>query len=129
MTDKKIWTKEEVLEMWPQAKGELQGFQRHLERNAGITASQLGMALQLANVEFSRLNDLPNFYQDLINKVCPEFKSNFSAFINSGEAANYYLGHLDSCPICQEAVKEAFGQQATAFEGFSCYLRNKSSKK
>ena len=30
------FTKEEILEMWPQTKGELQGFQRHLERKAGI---------------------------------------------------------------------------------------------
>lgn len=59
MPNKKTWTKEEILEMWPQAKGELQGFQRRLERKSGITASQLGMALQLAEAEFQRLRLLP----------------------------------------------------------------------
>jgi len=51
----RIWTKEDILEMWPQAAGELRGFQRHLERNAGITAAQLDMALNLAQAEFERL--------------------------------------------------------------------------
>lgn len=55
MTDKKVWTEEEILEMWPQAAGELRGFQRHLEARAGITADQLGMALQLAEAEAQRL--------------------------------------------------------------------------
>lgn len=59
MSNKRTWTKEEILDMWPQAKGELQGFQRHLERNSGITASQLGMALQLAEIEFKRLQSKP----------------------------------------------------------------------
>ena len=59
MAHGKAWTKEEILEMWPQAAGELRGFQRHLEaRRAGITADQLGMALQLASVEFQRLQVL-----------------------------------------------------------------------
>ena len=51
----KVWTKEEILKLWPQAAGELQGFKRVLERNAGITAAQLEMALQLADSEFQRL--------------------------------------------------------------------------
>lgn len=56
MADKKTWAKEnEVLKMWPQAKGELQGFQQYLEAKAGITASQLGMAIQLAEKEYQRL--------------------------------------------------------------------------
>ena len=55
MANQKTWTKEEILDMWPQAKGELQGFQKHLERNAGITAAQLGMAIQLADEEYKRL--------------------------------------------------------------------------
>jgi hypothetical protein len=53
----KTWTKEEILEMWLQAAGELRGFQRVLERSAGITADQLGMALQLADAEFQRLKN------------------------------------------------------------------------
>ncbi len=55
MANKKIWSRKEILEMWPQAKGELQGFQRHLEARSSITASQLGMALHLAEEEYKRL--------------------------------------------------------------------------
>ena len=55
-TEKK-WSKEEILKLWPQAMGELRGFQRVLEARAGITAAQLGMALQLAEAEFQRLCD------------------------------------------------------------------------
>ena len=41
--------------MWPQAAGELRGFQHALEGNSGLTAAQLGMALQLADAEFQRM--------------------------------------------------------------------------
>jgi len=52
------FTKEEILTMWPQAAGELRGFQRHLERTgAGLTAAQIGMALQLAGVQFENLRE------------------------------------------------------------------------
>ena len=51
----KPWGKDDILKMWPQAVGELRGFQRHLEAKSGLTASQLGMALQLADAEFQRL--------------------------------------------------------------------------
>ena len=53
----KVWTKEEILKLWPQAEGELTGFYRVLKANAGITASQLGMALQLAKAEFDRIKN------------------------------------------------------------------------
>lgn len=59
MSNQKVWTNKEILDMWPQTKEELRGFQRHLERKSGITASQLGMALQLAETEFQRLQLLP----------------------------------------------------------------------
>ncbi len=52
----KVWTQEEILAIWPQANGELRGFQHALERRSGLTASQLGMALQLAEAEFNRLS-------------------------------------------------------------------------
>ncbi len=55
---KKVWTKEEILKMWPQAAGELRGFQRALEAKAGLTAAQLGIALQLAEEEFKRLKEV-----------------------------------------------------------------------
>ncbi len=56
MTDPRVWSKEDLLKMWPQAAGELRGFQHHLEKQrAGITADQIGMAIQLGNAEFERL--------------------------------------------------------------------------
>lgn len=52
------YSEEEILEMWPQAEGELRGLCNHFTRtNAGITASQLKMALQLAKAEFQRLKE------------------------------------------------------------------------
>ena len=53
--DAKVWSREEVLQMWPQSAGELQGFHAHLSRSAGITADQLHMALQLAQAEYERI--------------------------------------------------------------------------
>ncbi len=51
----RVWTKDEILKMWPQAEGELIVFQRVLEAKSGLTASQLGMALQLARAEFGKI--------------------------------------------------------------------------
>ncbi len=55
--EEKVWTEEEILRMWPQANDELRGFQRALEARSGLTAAQLGMALQLAAAEFKRLQE------------------------------------------------------------------------
>src|SRR3989344_7093179 len=52
-----LWSIEEILKMWPQAAGELRGFQQVLQRKSGITENQLGMALQLAEAEFQRLRN------------------------------------------------------------------------
>lgn len=49
------WTKEEILEIWPQAAEELRGFRSYLEAKSGLTAAQLGIALQLAEEEYKRL--------------------------------------------------------------------------
>jgi len=55
----KTYTKEDILMMWPQAKGELLDFQHALQRKSDITATRLGMALQLADEEFKRLSAPP----------------------------------------------------------------------
>ncbi len=54
---KRVFTKGEILLLWPQSAGELRGFQRALEAKSGITAAQLGMAVQLAEAEFQRLKE------------------------------------------------------------------------
>ncbi|MEK7193313.1 MAG: hypothetical protein AAB652_00820 [Patescibacteria group bacterium] len=54
---KEIWTKEQILELWPQAEGELRGFERGLKTKSAITAFQLDMALQLADKEYQRLRN------------------------------------------------------------------------
>ena len=51
----KVWSTKDILAMWPQAAGELKSFMNALERSSSLTASQLGMALQLAELEFQRL--------------------------------------------------------------------------
>ena len=58
----KVWSKDEVQQMWPQALDELRGFQRALENRAGLTAVQLDMALQLADAEFRRLKQFPRYH-------------------------------------------------------------------
>ncbi len=55
MTKSPAWTTEQILLMWPQAAGELAAFQRALEQRAGLTASQLRMAIQLAQERFAQL--------------------------------------------------------------------------
>ncbi|OGN08701.1 MAG: hypothetical protein A3J46_06535 [Candidatus Yanofskybacteria bacterium RIFCSPHIGHO2_02_FULL_41_11] len=56
----RIYTKDEFLNMWPQAKGELQGLMHSfIGRSIDITAAQLDMAIQLADIEFRRLKNEP----------------------------------------------------------------------
>ena len=51
---KNEWTDEQILSMWPQAKGELGGFAYALARGgSGITAAQLRMAVVLADEAYS----------------------------------------------------------------------------
>ncbi len=57
VVSRKVWTEDEILKIWEQSAGELRGFQAHLQPKSPITASQLGLALQLANAEFERLRD------------------------------------------------------------------------
>lgn len=50
----KLLTNKKVSELWPQARGELSGFANALARsNAGITAAQLRMAIQLADEAYA----------------------------------------------------------------------------
>ena len=97
MADKKKWTEEEILEMWPQAKGELQGFQRHLEAKAGITAAQLGMALQLAEQEYKRL--LP--------KICERCKEETDVIELVDEIVDRFeMETVKACPKCARKIKK-----------------------
>lgn len=100
MADKKTWTKKEILEMWPQAKEELQGFQRHLERNAGITASQLGMALQLAEAEFKRL-------LRLLPKICKNCKEETDTIEVVDEIIDRFeVIKVRVCPKCAKKIRK-----------------------
>jgi hypothetical protein len=72
----KIWTQEEILKMWPQAEGELRGFQRALAARSPLSAAQLGMALQLAHNAFEQ--------------------------IKTGQVPVRNLGGMNSCPNCNE---------------------------
>lgn len=60
------WAK--VLTLWPQTRGELQGYANYLEHHhAAITADQIRLAVALADKEFERLavDSLPSgFWSD-----------------------------------------------------------------
>ena len=50
------YSEDEMRTMWPQAAGELSGLVNHLQRtNAGITAAQIEMAIQMANAYLALL--------------------------------------------------------------------------
>ncbi len=51
----KVYTNDEIRTLWPQAAGELSGFQNALQAKSGLTAAQLSMALQLAQVGFDKV--------------------------------------------------------------------------
>ena len=69
-----------------------------------------------------------NSFQDLVDKVCQELQDDFILLVNSGEASEGYLAHLDYCPKCQEPVKEAFNRMATALENLSHHLNDRVAK-
>lgn len=73
--------------------------------------------------EIAKRFDEPSPYDELANKVCSELKENFFRFVNTGEAVNEYLVHLDHCQKCHEAVETAFDRQAKALEALGRHLR------
>lgn len=55
--EKSEFDNDKIKELWPQAAGELRGFARALaSKNAGITAAQLRMAIQLAEERYKEIN-------------------------------------------------------------------------
>lgn len=70
MAEPENWTPQDVRRMWPQAAGELRGFANHLARGqAGLTAAQIRMAIQLADERFKQLEVEPNTQvQSLLHK-------------------------------------------------------------
>lgn len=54
-------TEQEIIKLWPQARGELLGFAQHLEsRKAKITADQIRLAVLLGDREYQRLTTATN---------------------------------------------------------------------
>lgn len=103
MADKKVWTKKEILEMWPQAAGELRGFQRHLEARSSLTAAQLGMALQLAEAEYRRL--LP--------KVCQSCKQETDKLQVVDEIVDRFeVAKVGVCSKCAKRIRQENSQFA-----------------
>ena len=97
MANQKIWTKEEILKLWPQAKGKLRGFQRHLEAKSGLTAAQLGMAIQLAEAEYKRL--LP--------KVCDNCKKETDTIKTVEKIVDRFeVAKVKVCPKCAEKIRK-----------------------
>jgi hypothetical protein len=61
--------------------------------------------------------------EDLIAKVAPEWRAAFVRFVDTGEADDAFLNHLDQDKSTQEAVEIAFNAQAEALEGLAQALR------
>ena len=59
----------------------------------------------------------------LTNRVPPEWRSEFKRFVQSGDASKEFFDFLDSDPTCQQAVEEAFAQQAAGFERLAAEMR------
>lgn len=137
MADQKTWTSVEILKMWPQAKSELQGFQRQLEEKSSITASQLGLALQLAEAEFERLEFLllgvlpviegqspslantkiePEKIQDLLRERCGQ-EDDFRPFKEEKEEDL----EIDlSCCRRVDKIREGLQRVSFDFENYEC---------
>jgi hypothetical protein len=52
----------------------------------------------------------------LLERVAPEWRGAFSAFVESGESSDAFLRYLDHSQEAQEAVEIAFREQAAAFD-------------
>ena len=54
--EKRTFSDDEVLSLWPQAERELRSLERILEKSGGgLTASQLGLVLQMAHERYDLL--------------------------------------------------------------------------
>jgi hypothetical protein len=101
---KPLYSEAQLLRMWPQAAGELRGYASVLERgNAGMTAAQMRMAVQLGEQSWKRLT--------LGKKPCTKCRNNGSihnpdyddAVKNPGKYPAYPNSpppYID-CPACE----------------------------
>ena len=67
-----------------------------------------------------------NSFQDLVNQVCLELQDDFILFVEQGEASPGYLDHMDNCPKCQKAIKEALERQSKALESVARLINRTS---
>lgn len=56
-------------------------------------------------------------------------RTEFIRFVTTGEASNEFLSHLDSCPVCKNAVEEAFQITSKQFEDLGRVLARDRNKK
>lgn len=61
--------------------------------------------------------------EDLTVMVAPEWRNAFVRFIETGEAEEAFLDHIDRDKPTQEAVELAFSAQSQALEGLAHALR------
>ena len=61
--------------------------------------------------------------EDLAVRMAPEWRNPFVRFIETGEAEEAFLDHLDRDKATQEAVELAFSAQSQALEGLAHALR------
>jgi len=61
-------------------------------------------------------------FNDIIERVDEEWREQFTRFIETGEADEPFLNHLDASEACQRAVDEAITAQGVAFAGLASAL-------
>lgn len=61
------------------------------------------------------------------NTACERWKAEFEKFIQTGEASDEFLAHLDNCEHCGKTVDDAFNRQAKTFEELAEILRQNAA--
>lgn len=109
----------EYIDRWPQAAAELSGFVRALRRKAGITADQVQMACELAEMRYQQLLAEANFRPGAINEDT-ETPTGTAVLVLRAEARNLVELGIDPetvklrfAQLVDEVAKEHSDRQAT----------------
>ncbi|MFA6042997.1 MAG: hypothetical protein WCV85_00025 [Patescibacteria group bacterium] len=108
-------------------------FEACLERNSGQTKGVDSFSAW--NLEASNLREeiqrrlgfftvsLPAESLPLPEGVCADRQTDFQSFIDSGDATEEYLTHLDHCDGCQQAIDHETQKTMAAFERLGAYIQ------
>lgn len=65
----------------------------------------------------------------LLESACSYWRDYLSQFVNTGEAPEILLTHIENCPCCHTAIEFMFQRQARSFEEVAKKLREDRNKK